>query len=141
MGDILLVEPDRNQRMLLAELLEEGGHYVSAVATADEALLHLQEQAPDLVILEVVLPGMQGSFLLGRLLETSARLPVIVHSVAADDLGGSAAALVDACVVKSSDPTRLAQAVERVLRRRPLVSASRRCPDSSLRIGSAGSCF
>ena len=78
MKSIVLVEDDRDSRLLVRSLLSEF-YKVIEYETGFEALLGLRDLAPDLVILDVSLPGMSGPELLRRL-RTDKRLenvPVI----------------------------------------------------------------
>ena len=131
MASILLVEPDKNLRLLVTEELTELGHDVRAVATADAALAQVRESIPDLVILEVILPRTEGLRLLVRLLGGHSDLPIIVHTTARDYLGTVMWSLVDAYVLKSSDLRPLAKAVERILRRMDLLLTPWRTRDLS----------
>ena len=57
---ILLVEDNDDGREMLAELLAVLGHDVVGVATAEDALLRLQDRAFDVLLTDVSLPGMDG---------------------------------------------------------------------------------
>ncbi len=57
---ILLVDDDDLLRRSLAFNLEKAGYRVSTAATAEDALALTQRDAPDLIILDVGLPGMDG---------------------------------------------------------------------------------
>ena len=57
---ILIVEDDFDIALLLAYNLEAEGYVVESVERGDEAELRLAERAPDLVILDWMLPGVSG---------------------------------------------------------------------------------
>ena len=57
---LLLVDDDDLLRRSLAFNLEKAGYRVSTAATAEDALLHAQRRRPDLVVLDIGLPGMDG---------------------------------------------------------------------------------
>jgi len=62
---IVIVEDDRELRMLLRETLTDAGHTVSDFANAESALGYLTGSGPaDLVITDLILPGMRGNELL-----------------------------------------------------------------------------
>jgi two-component system phosphate regulon response regulator PhoB/two-component system alkaline phosphatase synthesis response regulator PhoP len=78
---ILLIEDD----ILIAELLGEGlsaKYYIKRSATGEEALSTLSEERPDLIILDILLPGIDGFEVLRRLKAdpATANIPVIVLS-------------------------------------------------------------
>lgn len=61
---ILLVDDDDNLRRLVEKVLEPYGYIVTGVATGKEALEALVESKPDLILLDYVLPDMDGLLLL-----------------------------------------------------------------------------
>ena len=77
---ILVVEDELDLALLLAYNLEAEGYVVESVERGDEAELRLAESAPDLVILDWMLPGVSGLEICRRLRarETTRTLPVIM---------------------------------------------------------------
>src|SRR5512136_3144109 len=73
---ILLVDDDALLRRSLAYNLEQAGYRVSTEATAEDALALAQRHRPDLVILDIGLPGMDGRDALRQFRE-HASVPVI----------------------------------------------------------------
>jgi DNA-binding response OmpR family regulator len=73
---ILLVDDDALLRRSLAFNLEQNGFQVRTAASAEEALAALQQNPPDLVILDIGLPGMDGMEALKQMREKY-HLPVI----------------------------------------------------------------
>lgn len=67
MPRILIVDDDRANRQLTAEVLRTAGHTVSEAATAREALARCKANRPDLVLLDLILPDRTGVDLLGEL--------------------------------------------------------------------------
>ncbi len=57
---ILIVDDERAIQKALRGVLEDEGYRVSAVGSAPEALTRLQDEAPDLVFLDIWMPGMDG---------------------------------------------------------------------------------
>lgn len=57
---ILLVDDDRLMRQGLAFNLEQAGYHTSSAANAEDALALAQQHRPDLVLLDIGLPGMDG---------------------------------------------------------------------------------
>ena len=68
---ILLVDDDAFLRDMYATKFKESGHDVAAVADGAAALGHLESEAVDVVLLDMVMPGMNGL----ALLEAAMKLP------------------------------------------------------------------
>jgi DNA-binding NtrC family response regulator len=77
-GRILIVDDEVNARTALAELLRDEGYVVEAAADAFKALGKMADFAPDLVLTDLKMPGMDGLTLLGRLRDDDPDLPVLV---------------------------------------------------------------
>lgn len=74
---ILLIDDDRKLTGMLSELLESEGYSCVIAANGARGLLLLNEQKPDLAVLDVMMPGMDGVETLRRMRETS-NIPVIM---------------------------------------------------------------
>jgi DNA-binding NtrC family response regulator len=77
-GRVLVVDDEVNARTALVELLRDEGYAVEAAADAFKALGKMAEFAPDLVLTDLKMPGMDGLQLLAKLREADPDLPVIV---------------------------------------------------------------
>jgi CheY-like chemotaxis protein len=75
---ILIVDDDPFVRDLLAKVLRRGGHDVTVSETADEALETLRTASFDLLLTDVVMPGMDGFDLLRRVKAVHPSVKVIV---------------------------------------------------------------
>jgi two-component system phosphate regulon response regulator PhoB len=77
---VLIVEDEIDVALLLAYNLEAEGYVVESVPRGDEAELRLAENAPDLVILDWMLPGVSGIEICRRLRarEATSTLPIIM---------------------------------------------------------------
>ena len=85
---VLLVEDEMAQRELLAYNLEAEGFIVSRAAIGDEALLLIEEDAPDLVVLDWMLPGVSGIEICRRLKTRpeTRNLPIIMLSARSEEV-------------------------------------------------------
>ena len=85
-GSILVVDDDRVNRMLLARTLVTLGHRVATAANGREALDRMLAQEPDIVLLDVVMPEMDGIDVLERIKRHQAlrAVPVIMVSALED---------------------------------------------------------
>ena len=85
---VLVIEDDPSTTQLITQVLTSAGYEPLQAREGGEALRLIREREPDLVILDLALPGLDGrSFLLSlRADERTKRLPVIVVSANADSL-------------------------------------------------------
>jgi DNA-binding response OmpR family regulator len=85
MAAILLVEDDPSVREAVAMALEGGGHRVVTAATGDEAVERWRRHRPDLVLLDVMLPGRDG-FDVCRAIRASDQVPIIMLTARSDPI-------------------------------------------------------
>jgi two-component system, NtrC family, nitrogen regulation response regulator NtrX len=78
--EILVVDDERNIRSSLEGILKDEGYRVRGVPTGEDFLKQVAQGVPDLVILDVWLPGMDGLQALEELKRIHSRLPVIMIS-------------------------------------------------------------
>jgi DNA-binding response OmpR family regulator len=76
--DVLVVEDEPQMRGLLGDNLEYEGYRVTAVASAEEALIEFERRAVSLVILDIMLPGMSGFELCQRLRGRGSHVPIVM---------------------------------------------------------------
>ena len=112
---ILIVEDDHGCRSLISTILEEAGHDTVEVAGGAEALAAARRVRPDLVILDIDLPGLSGYEVCSALrAEFGPALPIIlVSGKRAEPLDRVAGRLIgaDELVAKPFDPDVLVAAV------------------------------
>jgi DNA-binding response OmpR family regulator len=115
---LLLVEDDPSIRMAIELALTRQGHLVATAATGEEALELWQNQRPELVVLDVMLPGMDGFEICRRIRRTD-QVPIILLTARSDDIdvvvGLESGA--DDYVVKPVQPRVLDARIRAVLRR------------------------
>jgi two-component system nitrogen regulation response regulator NtrX len=78
--ELLVVDDEGNIRRSLRALLQSDGHHVREAATAQDALEAVGERAPDVVLLDLALPGLSGLDALPRILELSPTSAVVMMS-------------------------------------------------------------
>jgi signal transduction histidine kinase len=113
-GRILLVEDNDEVGEFAEALLDELGHDVVRVRSGAEALERALAEAFDLVFTDVVMPGMSGLDLAGRLAEQRAGLPVILTTGYSDEIARSGAG-GRPVILKPYRPETLAEAIEQAL--------------------------
>jgi excisionase family DNA binding protein len=77
---VLVVDDDARLREFVRVNLELEGYSVREASSADEALSAIEDQAPELVLLDVVMPGVDGWQMLQRMQERYGSIPVIMFS-------------------------------------------------------------
>ena len=78
MANILVIDDEADMRFAVRMLLERSGHSVMEAENGDHALAKLDELIPDLVLLDMRLPGMDGIQILQKLRERQKDLPIIM---------------------------------------------------------------
>jgi DNA-binding response OmpR family regulator len=115
---ILIVDDDANLRVLLADQLRADGYEIATARDGDEALRRLRTGWPDLLIIDMMMPRMDG-LSLAREIKAQADLPIIVLS--AIDAGDSKANLLEEVaedyVTKPYHYPELRARIHRVMRR------------------------
>jgi len=81
---ILVVDDEASQRELLGGFAARLGYRVREAASGEDALESIQREPPDLVLLDVRLPGISGIETLGRLRQFAPDLPVLLITAFAD---------------------------------------------------------
>ena len=82
---VLVVDDDAALRELIRVSLSLDGYSVREAASAEEALAAIEDTAPDLVLLDVVMPGVDGWQMLQRMQERHGSIPVIMFSGKVDE--------------------------------------------------------
>jgi CheY-like chemotaxis protein len=115
MKKILLVDDEDNIRFVYSEELKEEGYEIISAANGIDALELFKQDRPDLVILDIQMPGLNGIEVLRRMKTLDASVPVILSSAYPEfkqDLGAWAS---EEYIVKSSDIQQLKDAVQRFI--------------------------
>ena len=117
MRKILLAEDEQSPRVLYKMDLEQDGHEVITARTAIEALELLGRELPQLVVVDLAVPGMDGLEPVLRILDREPKIPIVLiasHSAYANDFRTRAA---DALVMKPSDTGELRAKIGELLNR------------------------
>lgn len=77
---VLIVDDSKTELMFLTELLQKNGMTVKTAESADDALKRLAEDKPDLILMDVVMPGQNGFQLTRSITRTPeyADIPIII---------------------------------------------------------------
>ena len=119
MARILVIDDEPLVRSLMAQILSAAGHEVSEAGDAREALSTLERCDAELIVSDLLMPGVSGSELMRRVRELRPSLPVVLvtgvgtYTTVSDALGGGA----DGLVLKPFSHTELEDAVSGALER------------------------
>jgi DNA-binding response OmpR family regulator len=116
---ILVVDDEPMVRDVVADYLADAGYAVETLADGDSARAALRARLPDLVVLDVMLPGRDGLSLLRELRQSSVDVPVILLTARSDEVDRIQGLDVgaDDYVVKPFSPRELVARIQSVLRR------------------------
>ena len=116
---ILVVEDDPSAARLVGYTLENEGYQVVTATNGPEGLRKAQEEEPDLLILDVMLPGLDGFEVCHRLRDEprTARLPILMLSAKAQEIDKATGTKVgaDRYLIKPADPAEVRATVESLL--------------------------
>jgi len=116
MKRIMVVDDEENIRFLYKEELEEEGFLVELAENGQDALEKLPFFKPDLITLDIKMPGMDGIETLKRIRETERDLPIVMCTAYGEYKQDLATWASDAYVVKCADLTELKTTIRRLLR-------------------------
>ncbi len=123
MPKILVVEDDPLQRLLYRGMLEDEGYEVVGVSNSQEALATIKENQPDIVVLDINMPGMDGLEALTQIHDLNRNVPVILHTAHAFYETRFVSWIADAYVVKSSRLDKLIETIQETLMKRKFASS------------------
>ena len=115
MTKLLIVDDEKNLRALYQAELGDEGYEVIMASDGREALRFLESEKPDLVVLDIRMPGPDGLETMGRMLSQDNRLPVILNTAYSSYKESFLSWSADAYVVKSADLTELKTKIREVL--------------------------
>ena len=118
MPKILCVDDDATLLLLYQQELSEEGYQVILAKDGKEALSKFVKEKPDLVVLDIRMPVMDGIEALGAMLGKNRQVPVILNTAFPQHRENFMTWGAEAYVLKSSDLTELKQKIREVLDRR-----------------------
>ncbi len=115
MKTILVVEDEASLRVLLEHELTEMGYRVKLSSNGLEALEMIRKNKPDLVILDIMMPEMDGLEALREILNEEKKIPVIINSAYSHYKDNFLTWAAESYVVKSSDLSELKAQIQKYL--------------------------
>jgi excisionase family DNA binding protein len=116
--NVLVVDDDPHLREFIRLNLERDGYSVRGAASAEEGLRALEERPPDLILLDVMMPRVDGWQMLRAVQERHGveAIPVIMYSGKVDEAAEAARRGARAFIGKPFDPGQLLEATKQLLR-------------------------
>ncbi len=127
MTTILLVEDDKNQLLLYEQELRFEGYEIVTAADGKEALEKVQEQLPDIIIMDIIMPRMDGIESMGRILSGYKSIPIIIYTAYSNYKDNFTSWTADAFIVKSSDLSELKDKINGILTNKKLEFSKLNC--------------
>jgi two-component system response regulator (stage 0 sporulation protein F) len=112
---ILIVEDEESLRLLYEEELKAEGYEVITAGNGREAIQKLEEEKPDLIILDIVMPVMDGLEALGRIVGKERKIPIILNTSYPGYRQDFISWAADAYVTKSTNLEELKKKVRELL--------------------------
>ena len=112
---VLLVDDERFARTVYSDYLRAAGYDVEVAESGIEALRKVEASRPDLVTLDVKMPGLDGIEVLRRIRQVDASLPVLLLTAFGEFRQDFNTWASDAYIVKSADLTELKTTVRALL--------------------------
>lgn len=112
---ILIVDDEENIRYLYEQELHDEGYETLLARDGKECLELVRQNPPDLIILDIRMPRMDGLEAIGKIIEINKNIPIIINSAYStykDDFMSWAA---DAYIVKSYDLDMLKHTIREIL--------------------------
>lgn len=116
MMKILVVDDEESIRLLYKEELEEDGFVVEVAKDGLEALKQVPIFKPDLITLDIKMPGLNGIETLKRIRETERQVLIVMCSAYGEYKQDLTTWASDAYVVKCADLTELKNTIRKLLR-------------------------
>lgn len=118
MAKVLIVDDEPHLRLLYETELRRAGYETMTASNAEQGLEYVDTMAPDLVILDIRMAGMDGVEALQRILDRDNTLPVILNTAYSSYRENFMTWSADAYVTKSADVDELIDTVKSLLQQR-----------------------
>ena len=115
MKTILIVDDEKNIRKLYEMELIRDGYKVVVASSGEEALAVVNASPPDLIVLDIRMPQMDGIETLSRLMAKHRHIPVILNSAYSSYKDDYLTWAADAYVIKSADMDELKSRIKEIL--------------------------
>lgn len=127
MHKILIIDDDKDMRSVLTDLARSGGYEAFSAGNGKTALKEISTHSPDLVLLDIKLPGIDGMTLLERIKEIDRNILIIMMTGHGDIKDAVKAMKLGALdyITKPFDNDEIITAIKKALQARPRTSNSK----------------
>jgi len=115
MKTVLLVEDDKNQLLLYKQELSQEGYNIITAQDGQEAMKRVNEQFPDLIVMDINMPKMSGIESMSKILEKHKKIPIIINTAYSSWKDNFMSWSADAYIIKSSDLTELKNKIKELI--------------------------
>ena len=115
MKTILVVEDDKNQLLLYEQELSLEGYNVITAKDGLEAIKKVREQLPDMIVMDINMPKMDGIESIGKILSEHKKIPVIINTAYSSYKDDFMSWSADAYIIKSSDLKELKDKIKELI--------------------------
>lgn len=115
MPKILVVDDEQHIRLLYKQELSEDGYEVILAENGKECLQKLDEETPDVVVLDVRMPVMDGIETLGKIINKKKDIPVILNTAYSSYKDDFMTWAAEAYVVKSFNLAELKEKIKEII--------------------------
>lgn len=116
---VMVVDDEEDIRTSVGQVLEICGYEVIKAENGSDCLKQLEQGRPDLVILDIMMPGMSGWDVAARMKENEKwnTVPIVFLTAKGDDMSiGMGGLASEEYIVKPFDVVKLMECVDRILR-------------------------
>ena len=115
MKTILLVEDDKNQLLLYKQDLSLEGYNIITAQDGQEAVKEVKEHTPDLIVMDINMPKINGIEAIGKILSEHKKVPIVINTAYSSYKDNFMSWSADAYIIKSSDLTDLKSKIKELL--------------------------
>ena len=116
MKTILVVDDDKYHLLLYEQELSLEGYNIITAKDGCEAVKKVKEHSPDLIVMDVIMPKMDGIELMGRILSEHKKIPIIINTAYTSYMDNFMSWAADAYIIKSSDLSELKNKIKGIYR-------------------------
>ena len=115
MKTILVVDDDKYHLLLYEQELSLEGYNIITAKDGCEAVKKVKEHSPDLIVMDIIMPKMDGIELMGRILSGHKKIPIIINTAYTSYMDNFMSWAADAYIIKSSDLNELKNKIKELL--------------------------